>query len=257
VKGKEEGQHPCAHNSDDDMDLLDDDEAPLIKDGSPPPTGMDINMVFTLPAEIKGIEEEVTQMCLGPKEAMFEKPEESSQHLKPLYIRDHIDGKPISRILVDGGATIKLMPYSVFKKLGREDNELMKTNLMLNGIGGNPMEAWGVISMELTVESKSLATTFFIVEVQGNYIVILGRDWIHANYCIPSTLHQFLIQWIDDEIEVVHVDASAYITLANAMADWQHGGAQCLSRRDLIGYDFLSVSKEGFVPVSVKLTSEA
>jgi hypothetical protein len=28
--------------SDDDMDLLDDDESPLIKDGSLPPTGMDI-----------------------------------------------------------------------------------------------------------------------------------------------------------------------------------------------------------------------
>jgi hypothetical protein len=25
-------------------------------------------------------------MCLDPKEAMFKKPEESSQHLKPLYI---------------------------------------------------------------------------------------------------------------------------------------------------------------------------
>jgi hypothetical protein len=37
---------------------------------------------------------------------------------------------------------------------------------------------------------------------------------------IPSTLHQFLIQWIDDEIEVVHVDASAYIDLVDAMADW-------------------------------------
>jgi hypothetical protein len=46
--------------SDDDMDLLDDDEAPLIKDGSPPPTGMEINMVFTLPAEFRSIEEEVT-----------------------------------------------------------------------------------------------------------------------------------------------------------------------------------------------------
>jgi hypothetical protein len=34
--------------SDDDMDLLDDDESPLIKDGSPPLTGMNINMVFTL-----------------------------------------------------------------------------------------------------------------------------------------------------------------------------------------------------------------
>jgi hypothetical protein len=46
--------------SDDDMDLLDNDKAPLIKDKSPPPTDMDINMVFTLPAEFRGIEEEVT-----------------------------------------------------------------------------------------------------------------------------------------------------------------------------------------------------
>jgi hypothetical protein len=103
---------------------------------------------------------------------------------------------------------VNLMLYSIFKKLGMEDDELMKTNLMLNGVGGNPMEARGVISMELTVGSKSLATTFFVIEVQGNYSVILGRDWIHANCCIPSTLHHFLIQWIDDKIEVVHTDVS-------------------------------------------------
>jgi hypothetical protein len=60
-------------------------------------------------------------------------------------------------------------------------------------VGGNPMEARGVISMELTVGSKSLTIAFFIIEVRGNYSVILGRDWIHANCCIPSTLHQFLI----------------------------------------------------------------
>jgi hypothetical protein len=34
--------------------------------------------VFTLPAEFRSIEEQVTQMCLGPKEVMFEMPEESS-----------------------------------------------------------------------------------------------------------------------------------------------------------------------------------
>jgi hypothetical protein len=179
--------------SDDDMDLLDDDEAPLIKDMSLPPTSMDINMVFTLPAEFMGAEEEVAQMCLDPKEAVFEKPEESSQHLKPLYIQNHIDGKPISRMLIDSGAAVNLMPYSIFKKLGREDDELVKTNLMLNGMRGNPMEVRGVISMELTIGSKSFAIVFFVVEMQGNYSVILGRDWIHVNRCIPSTLHQFLI----------------------------------------------------------------
>jgi hypothetical protein len=118
------------------------------------------------------------------------------------------------------------------------------------------MEARGVVSMELTVRSKSLATTFFIVEVQGNYSVILGCDWSHANHCIPSTLHEFLIQWNDDEVEVVHADASSYIALANATTDWQHGSAQCLSGKDLRGYDFFSVSNEGFVPVSVKPASK-
>jgi hypothetical protein len=38
-------------------------------------------------------------------------------------------------MLIDGGATINLMMYSVFKKLEREDDELVKTNLMLNGMG--------------------------------------------------------------------------------------------------------------------------
>jgi hypothetical protein len=103
--------------------------------------------VFTLLPKFRGAEEEVTQMCLGPKEVMFKKPEESSQHLKSLHIWGHIDGKLISRMLIDGGAAINLMSYSIFKKLGREDDELMKTNLMLNGMGGNSMEARGIVSM--------------------------------------------------------------------------------------------------------------
>jgi hypothetical protein len=75
---KKEVDTPAPMASDDDMDLLDDDKSPLIKNGSPPPIDMDINTVFTLPTEFRGAEEEVAQMCLGPKE--------SSQHMKPLYV---------------------------------------------------------------------------------------------------------------------------------------------------------------------------
>jgi hypothetical protein len=39
-------------------------------------------------------------------------------------------------MLIDDGAAINLMPYSVFKKLGWGDVKLMKTNLMFNGMGG-------------------------------------------------------------------------------------------------------------------------
>jgi hypothetical protein len=76
VKGK--ANTPTLTASDDDMDLLYDDESPLIKDESPPPIDMDINMLFTLPARFRGTEEDVAQMCLCPKEARFEKPKEST-----------------------------------------------------------------------------------------------------------------------------------------------------------------------------------
>jgi hypothetical protein len=81
-----------------------------------------------------------------------------------------------AEMLVDGGATVNLIPYSVLKKLGRENDELVKINLTLNGMGGHPMEARCVVSMLLTIGRKSLTSAFFIVEVQGNYSVILGHD---------------------------------------------------------------------------------
>jgi hypothetical protein len=78
-------------------------------------------------------------------------------------------------MLIDGSTTINLMSYSIFKKLERKDDELVKTNPTLNNVGGgggNPIEARGIVSMELTVGSKSLATAFFVIEIQGNYSVI-------------------------------------------------------------------------------------
>jgi len=65
--------------------------------------------------------------------------------------------------------------------------------MTVNGIGGgDPIGAKGVASMELTIGSKTLATAFFISEVQGNFSLILGCDWIHANQCVSSTLHHSL-----------------------------------------------------------------
>jgi hypothetical protein len=52
-----------------------------------------------------------------------------------LYVWGHIDRRPISRMLIDDSAAVNLMPCSIFRKLGREDNELVKTNLMLNIVG--------------------------------------------------------------------------------------------------------------------------
>nr|CAD40169.2 OSJNBa0061A09.8 [Oryza sativa Japonica Group] len=92
-------------------------------------------------------------------------------------------------------------------KLGRNAEDLMKTNMVLKDFGGNPSETKGVLNVELTVGSKTIPTTFFIIDGKGSYSLLLGRDWIHANCCIPSTMHQCLIQWQGDNIEIVPADS--------------------------------------------------
>jgi hypothetical protein len=56
---KEKADIPAPTTSNDNKDLPDNDKSLLIKNGSPPPIDKDINMVFRLPAEFRGAEDEV------------------------------------------------------------------------------------------------------------------------------------------------------------------------------------------------------
>ena len=55
-------------------------------------------------------EEDLAHLQFGPREAVFQKPSENDNHLKALYMRGHINGKPVTRMLVDGGAIVNLCP---------------------------------------------------------------------------------------------------------------------------------------------------
>jgi hypothetical protein len=109
-------------------------------------------------------------------------------------------------MLVDGGASINIMPLSLFKKLGHIEGDLKCTNLSLSGFAGDSMKAKGIISKELMVGGKTVPMAFFVVDLKGCYNELLRWDWIHANECVPSTLHQCVIQWIGEEVEVVQAD---------------------------------------------------
>ena len=84
--------------------------------------------------------------------------------------------------------------------------DLLETDMMLKDFGGNTSKTWGVVSVELMIGSKTLPTTFFVIDGKGTYCLLLGLDWIHANCCTPSTMHQYLIQWQGDNVEVVQAD---------------------------------------------------
>ena len=49
----------------------------------------------------------------------------------------------MSKMLVDGGASVNLMPYTTFRKLGKGLGDPIETNMMLKDFGGNTSKTRG------------------------------------------------------------------------------------------------------------------
>jgi hypothetical protein len=76
---------------------------------------IDVNMAFTILTEFRAPTEDVAELVLGVKCAVLEKPKNLGVLMKPLFIRGHLDGTSIGHMLIDGGASINILPLSLFK----------------------------------------------------------------------------------------------------------------------------------------------
>jgi hypothetical protein len=57
---------------------------------------LNANMVFVIPIEFRAPEaSEVTELVVGAKQAVFEKPTKPGGHMKLLYVKGHIDETPV------------------------------------------------------------------------------------------------------------------------------------------------------------------
>jgi hypothetical protein len=78
---------------------------------------LEINVVHLFVDGSVPMKEDLAHLDFGPKYVIFQKPKDTDNHLMALYMKGHINGKPISRMLVDGDAIVNLMSYSLYKKL--------------------------------------------------------------------------------------------------------------------------------------------
>ena len=139
----------------------------------------DVNMVFMLPMEFlapssddEELEffDQIAQLALNPMIAIFEKSADNErQHLKALFVKGRVDGQPMTKILIDDWAAINIMPYAVYRKLGKGDQDLTETDMMLKDFEGNVSPVKGAICVDLTIGSKILPTTFFVISGKGAY----------------------------------------------------------------------------------------
>ena len=88
------------------------------------------------------------------------------RHLRPLYIKAYIDGWLISRVFIDGGTIMNIMPVGILKKLGKTQNDLNETNMKMTNFTGESTKVLGFYITELAVGSKTSSTMFFVVDAK-------------------------------------------------------------------------------------------
>ena len=121
------------------------------------------------------------------------------QHLRPLYVRAHINGKPVSKVLVDNGLIVIVMPLRMLGALGRGVGDLIETQVSVLAFIGQISKTLGVLLIDITVGSKISLSSFFVINSIAKNNALLERDLIHTNWCALSSIHQFLLFRKGDE----------------------------------------------------------
>ena len=71
-----------------------------------------------------GVTIESSKEC-KPQKVILEKPfMEMMRHIKPLYARAHLNGRPVSKVLIDNGSAVNVMPLRMLRAMGRSINDL-------------------------------------------------------------------------------------------------------------------------------------
>jgi hypothetical protein len=156
---------------------------------------------FMAPVDSYVSDEELgmAQLTLEPKQAIFEKLEDGKrQHLKALFLKGYVNGKQVTRMLVDGGAAVNLMLYTMLRKIGKSDEDLTQTDMMLVDFEGNVSPAQGAICVELTIGSKTVLTAFFVNKGRGSIIYC----WVRIGYMSIVAYHLQCVNASSDGLEI-------------------------------------------------------
>ena len=83
---------------------------------------------------------------------------------------------------------VNILPTSMLRKLFKTKSDLIATNVSVSGFTGGATKTKVVIPIEIKAGSKVATVAFFVVNTDLAYNALLGRDWIHSNWVVSSSL---------------------------------------------------------------------
>ncbi|KAM1147168.1 hypothetical protein ACFX14_038881 [Malus domestica] len=81
-------------------------------------------------------------------------------HLKPLYVTAHIEGYLVSKVFVDCGATVNIMPVNIMKALRRSNDELIPSRITMSSFVGDKSQTKWVLPLAVNIAGRNHMIAF-------------------------------------------------------------------------------------------------
>nr|XP_018677422.1 PREDICTED: uncharacterized protein LOC108952025 [Musa acuminata subsp. malaccensis] len=119
---------------------------------------------------------------------------ELPDHDDALVISDRVANAQVRRIMVDTGSSADILYFDAFQKLGLARESLSPMCSTLTGFTGDSISPLGAVTLPLTLgtpsRSKTVMTTFLVVDLPTAYNAILGRPTLNKVRVVVSTYYQ-------------------------------------------------------------------
>src|SRR3954470_12296159 len=118
------------------------------------------------------------------------------KHDRPLYFTGYIGSMEITRIQVNPGSALSIMPRRVMEHLFIPAHRLSATDTNIFRFNANSTRPLGKIKLRCQIGDLKTEVTVYVIDADTSYNLLLGRPWIHTNHIVPSILHQ-VVKYVD------------------------------------------------------------
>lgn len=117
-------------------------------------------------------------------------PIEGRSHNKALHVSIEYKGTTLSRVLVDTGSSLTVLPKSALMKIDYSGVDMRPSDLRVRAFDDSQRSVFGEVDLPIKVGTQIFIATFFVMHIYPAYCYLLGRPWIYGVGAVTSILHQ-------------------------------------------------------------------
>ena len=99
----------------------------------------------------------------------------SGKHDRPLYFKGYIGSTEITRIQVDPGSALSIMPRRVMEHLSIPALRLSATDTNIFGFNANSTRQLGKIKLRCQIGDLKSEVTVYVIDANTSYNLLLGQ----------------------------------------------------------------------------------